>query len=175
MYEVCAELEFSAAHFHPLHTGKCRNVHGHNYKVKVRVRSEDLDELGMVCDFYLLKNETKVLLEEFDHTMINDHKDFQEMPPAQKILPSIFLIVCCHNWTRITTSCMQWKFGKAAGLPQNIPEHQNKFAIVWQRNVGYWTSLIAEERGYFISEYSPVITTLFKFYFSGNSSPVSFA
>ena len=86
MYEVCAELEFSAAHFHPEHPGKCRNVHGHNYKVKVRVRSRELDKLGMVCDFYLLKNETRVLLEEFDHTMINDHKDFQEMPPSSENL-----------------------------------------------------------------------------------------
>ena len=90
MFEVSAELEFCAAHFHPDYDGKCRQVHGHNYKVIVTVRSKELDELGMVCDFYLVKKETRALLEEFDHKLINEHEDFKDRSPSSEHLAKYF-------------------------------------------------------------------------------------
>ena len=90
MFEVSAELEFSAAHFHPGYDGVCREMHGHNYKVRVRVRAEELDELGMVCDFYLLKKEAGAVAAEFDHKIINEHQDFGERQPSAENIAHYF-------------------------------------------------------------------------------------
>ena len=43
MYEVMIEEEFSAAHALRGYRGKCENLHGHNWKVEVYVRGEQLD------------------------------------------------------------------------------------------------------------------------------------
>ena len=50
MYEVMIEEEFSAAHALRGYRGKCENMHGHNWKVEVYVRGEQLDEVGMEWD-----------------------------------------------------------------------------------------------------------------------------
>ena len=90
MFEVSAELEFSAAHFHPDYDGVCCKMHGHNYKVVVRVRAEDLDELGMVCDFYLLKKEAGAVAAELDHAVINEHSDFHDQQPSAENIAQHF-------------------------------------------------------------------------------------
>src|SRR5436309_1565181 len=45
MYEVMIEEEFSAAHALRGYRGKCENMHGHNWKVEVYVRGEQLDQV----------------------------------------------------------------------------------------------------------------------------------
>ncbi len=35
MYQITVEKSFSAAHTLPDHPGKCRNLHGHNWDVRV--------------------------------------------------------------------------------------------------------------------------------------------
>ena len=75
MYKICKDFLFSAGHFIRGHTGGCENLHGHNYRVRVCVRSEGLDELGMVMDFADLKSLTEEVVGKFDHRVIN------EIPP----------------------------------------------------------------------------------------------
>jgi 6-pyruvoyltetrahydropterin/6-carboxytetrahydropterin synthase len=54
-YTVCKEFSFDAAHELPLHDGKCRNLHGHTYRVAVTVSQDSLigegPKSGMVIDF----------------------------------------------------------------------------------------------------------------------------
>src|SRR5437763_1258444 len=45
MHEIQAEFTFAAAHQLPRYQGKCRNLHGHNYKMAVTLRGE-LDAYG---------------------------------------------------------------------------------------------------------------------------------
>jgi 6-pyruvoyltetrahydropterin/6-carboxytetrahydropterin synthase len=54
---ITIRLKFSAAHRLIHHQGKCHNLHGHNYRVKVTVASTvpDLGPSGMVADFALIK------------------------------------------------------------------------------------------------------------------------
>ena len=69
MYEVKKRLEISAAHKLKLdYESKCTNLHGHNWIVDVYLRSETLDNNGMVMDFTHIK---KKIQDKFDHKIIN--------------------------------------------------------------------------------------------------------
>ena len=76
MFTVFKEFGFSAAHAIRGHTGGCQNLHGHNYRVRVVVASEKLDELGMVIDFADLKTIVGRVVGKFDHAVINDFPPF---------------------------------------------------------------------------------------------------
>ena len=76
MFTVFKDFTFAAAHAIRGHTRGCQNLHGHNYRVRVHVRAERLDELGMVIDFADLKAATEQVVGRFDHAVINDHPPF---------------------------------------------------------------------------------------------------
>ena len=62
---------FSAAHWlpHVPEGHKCRNMHGHNYRVAVEVDA-GLDVNHYVFDFIALKNLMRELTDELDHRML---------------------------------------------------------------------------------------------------------
>jgi len=90
MYHTRVEDEFSAAHFLSNYRGKCEKIHGHNYRVRLWVRGEELDEGGMLADFSLLKKILKEVLEPLDHSNLNDFALFQNDPSAERIARYIF-------------------------------------------------------------------------------------
>ena len=60
------------------HKGKCCRIHGHTWKVELSVSCSDdqLDDLNMVLDFKILKEEFFIWLDEvFDHTFVINPKD----------------------------------------------------------------------------------------------------
>ena len=59
MYEIEVKTAFEAAHFIRGYAGKCARLHGHNWEVIAIVRGSELDELGMLIDFKILKSELK--------------------------------------------------------------------------------------------------------------------
>ena len=81
MYEVIKTLEISAAHKLNLdYESKCTNLHGHNWKITVYLRSETLNKNGMIMDFTHIKREISDLL---DHKVINDVVPFN--PTAENL------------------------------------------------------------------------------------------
>jgi 6-pyruvoyltetrahydropterin/6-carboxytetrahydropterin synthase len=63
--------DFSAGHRVVGHEGKCRNLHGHNYRVHFTCRADGLDEVGRVVDFSVVKELLCDWLEEhWDHRML---------------------------------------------------------------------------------------------------------
>lgn len=85
-YTITKDLSFPAAHFITGHPGPCKRLHGHNYRVRVFVRAESLDDLGMVVDFADLKKHMKAVIGRFDHRVLN------EIPPFDEILPTTELL-----------------------------------------------------------------------------------
>ena len=67
------EYWFEAAHFIYNHPGKCRNLHGHSYKLFVSLEGKPNPETGMIIDFDDL---SKVVVENvtsrLDHRFLND-------------------------------------------------------------------------------------------------------
>ena len=90
MYKARVEAEFCAAHFLSHYHGKCENLHGHNYRVRLWVQGEKLDEGGMLADFSLLKKALNESIDLLDHSNINDMEIFQNDPSAERIAKLIF-------------------------------------------------------------------------------------
>lgn len=68
-------IEFDAAHRVMKHESKCRNLHGHRYKIELTVEGE-LDSLGRVVDFGVLKSVFGGWVDEYlDHGCILFHDD----------------------------------------------------------------------------------------------------
>ena len=81
MYEVKKRLEISAAHRLELdYDSKCTDMHGHNWIIDIYLRSETLNENGMIMDFSHIKN---AIGDKFDHKILNDVVDFN--PTAEKL------------------------------------------------------------------------------------------
>ena len=68
MYLLSTEASFDAAHFLTKYEGKCKNIHGHRWRVVVSIEGELQN--GMLVDFSILKNDLKELCDYFDHSFI---------------------------------------------------------------------------------------------------------
>lgn len=69
---VSKEFTFDAAHHLHCYEGKCKNLHGHTYKVVFGV-SGYVDDLGIVVDFGDLKQIWKDKIEKYlDHRYLNE-------------------------------------------------------------------------------------------------------
>lgn len=95
MFEVRVESDFAAAHFLQDYHGKCENLHGHNYKVYVHAKGNELDAGGMLLDFGVLKNSLRNVCKILDHTNLNDLQEngksvFNQNPSAERIAKFIF-------------------------------------------------------------------------------------
>ncbi|MGI6221594.1 MAG: 6-pyruvoyl trahydropterin synthase family protein [Coriobacteriales bacterium] len=74
MYGLKTEAHFDSAHFLTDYYGKCENLHGHQWRVVVYLRQEELQAEGtmkdMVVDFGVFKKAVRALADEFDHTFL---------------------------------------------------------------------------------------------------------
>ena len=73
---VTKEIDFAAAHHLRDYNGKCKNLHGHNYKLQVTVTGT-MNDIGMVVDFGVIKKYLKMLDEVLDHQNLDDVLCFQ--------------------------------------------------------------------------------------------------
>lgn len=91
MYYIAVEEHFEAAHFLREYEGKCERLHGHRFKVVVRLKAKGLDVSGMAYDFTLLKDKVRELLHEYDHHHLNEVPPFNLInPTSENIARTIF-------------------------------------------------------------------------------------
>lgn len=68
---VTCSFTFEAAHRLPWHAGRCRNLHGHSYRLDVTV-SGPLDANGVVIDFDVLSEVVRIeVIDVWDHQDLN--------------------------------------------------------------------------------------------------------
>lgn len=84
MFDIFIKTHFSGAHHLRHYSGDCEKLHGHNWKVKVRVRATRLDELGLGLDFKLLKKHVKRVVDDLDHRDLNEHPAFLDRNPSSE-------------------------------------------------------------------------------------------
>ncbi len=82
MFELVIHTHFAAAHYLREYEGKCEALHGHNWRVEVRVQADGLNSLGMVMDFGDVKPLINQVVDELDHKCLNDLPAFQEVNPT---------------------------------------------------------------------------------------------
>ena len=86
MMEIYKEFSFDAAHFLPnVPKGhKCRQMHGHTYRVRIYVEGVVDEQLGWIIDFKVLKDTVKPVIDELDHVLLNNISGL-ENPTAENI------------------------------------------------------------------------------------------
>ena len=87
---VIRSFTFEAAHRLPWHAGRCRDLHGHGYRLEVTVEGP-VDANGVVLDFDDVKAVVqREVVDRYDHTYLNDLLD---NPPAE--------LVAADAWKRL--------------------------------------------------------------------------
>lgn len=71
MHSVSKEFRFEASHVLPRHPGKCQNLHGHSWRVKVTVWGKVDHKTQFVMDFAEIKRIVKPIIDEMDHKHLN--------------------------------------------------------------------------------------------------------
>ena len=74
MFILKSEIGMDIAHYLEGYDGECRNIHGHRYRLIVKVSADELQEAGhlrgMVDDFGNIKDALKRISDLFDHKLL---------------------------------------------------------------------------------------------------------
>lgn len=74
MIKLGKDFLWEMSHRLPFHNGWCKNIHGHSYKMRVELVGE-LDNNGMLIDFYDIDKVVKPIIQMYDHSMLVDVND----------------------------------------------------------------------------------------------------
>jgi len=61
-----------------------------NYKVRLTLRGQTLDQTGLLLDFKLLKQLMRPVIDRIDHQMLNDLEPFTELNPSAENIARYF-------------------------------------------------------------------------------------
>ncbi len=84
MYELKVLTHFAAAHQLKMVSKKCENLHGHNWKVELCIKSDRLDKSGVIMDFGILKKYLSEIINKLDHTFLNEIDCFKNNIPSSE-------------------------------------------------------------------------------------------
>lgn len=86
MFELKAQIYFSAAHHLLNYEGECENQHGHNWLVEAFVVGSELDKSNILVDYKVLKRELKSVLDLLDHKDLNELPYFKGESPSSEMI-----------------------------------------------------------------------------------------
>ena len=128
---ITKKFRFEAAHALYGYDGKCKNLHGHSYKLSVTVIGTPITDktnpkFGMVIDFTDLKRiVTEEIVDKFDHaTIFNKNTPHVKLAKTLKDEGHNVLLVDYQP----TTECMVTDFARkiTKRLPINLKLHSLK-------------------------------------------------
>lgn len=100
MITITRKLEFDAGHRVHNHESKCGTLHGHRYVAEITASAPELDALGRVIDFSVLKEKIGSWIDEaWDHTTLvfqDDHQTHNALLAMPRFKPPF---VCSFNPT----------------------------------------------------------------------------
>lgn len=82
---ITKKFDFEAAHFIPAFPEghKCRQMHGHSFKVEVKITGEYDAKMGILMDFADIKSVVKPYIDYMDHACLNELGEQDEIPLLQ--------------------------------------------------------------------------------------------
>ncbi len=89
--KVAKEFKWEMGHRLQFHKGRCKNLHGHSYRAIVELEGE-LNQNGMVIDFYDLTQIVNPLIDELDHSFLCDRADSELTETLKKLNSKIVII-----------------------------------------------------------------------------------
>ena len=90
MYTVSIVRTFSSAHSLREYKGKCEALHGHNWKVRVAINCQKIDEIGLTIDFGIVKKILSKITDKLDHQLLNELEMFQNVNPTSENIARYF-------------------------------------------------------------------------------------
>ena len=144
MIHLTKIFHFEAAHALMGYDGRCRNIHGHSYEMRVTIKGMPIDDPsspkhGMVMDFGDLKKiVNEEIVDHYDHAfIINDQ------------MPKDFIEEVKRHYERIivlpfqpTTELMLLDFSKK--IKKRLPQHVSLVKIFLKETEGSYAELIEE-------------------------------
>ena len=71
LHRITKMIDFCYGHRLLNYDGKCRHLHGHNGRIEVDIEARELDQLGMVLDFGVVKGVVRTWVDNnLDHRML---------------------------------------------------------------------------------------------------------
>lgn len=106
--EIAKEFNFDMAHkLYKSYTPKCRNIHGHSYKLEVSLFNEALNDEEVVVDFTRVKEIVQPYVDMLDHTLMICEKDSIKKEMEDMANKRGFsLLLCSRNPTAETIAEM---------------------------------------------------------------------
>ena len=89
MYQISVEQHFDAAHSLRGYQGKCEALHGHRFRVVVKITASEVNDIGIAYDFVELKQHLGGILAKFDHICLNDVPPFDKINPSSENIASV--------------------------------------------------------------------------------------
>lgn len=115
--KIAKEFRWEMGHRLLCHKGKCFNLHGHSYKLLVEFEG-DVEQNGMVLDYFDVKEIISPLIDELDHSVIINSEDIA-LIDAMKKLNSNHVIVDFESTAENLCNYFLYKI-KSSKLPKNI-------------------------------------------------------
>ena len=97
MYKINVISSFSGAHCLYGYEGACKNLHGHNWKVRVQLIAKEVDSLGMGMDFKVVKQHLNDLIDKFDHQYLNELDWFKNQNPTSENIARVIFEELSHK------------------------------------------------------------------------------
>jgi 6-pyruvoyltetrahydropterin/6-carboxytetrahydropterin synthase len=118
MFEIGIADEFEAAHALKGDFGPATRLHGHTYRVEVRVEASDIDESGTFYDIGRLRADLRAVLEEMHYRDLNDVEALARLNTTAEV-------VARHVFKRMKPPL---RAAGAAGLKVTVWESPSVFA-----------------------------------------------
>jgi 6-pyruvoyltetrahydropterin/6-carboxytetrahydropterin synthase len=115
--KIAKEFRWEMGHRLPEHFGKCKNIHGHSYKMIIELEGE-VGDSGMVMDYYDLKKVINPIVEKLDHSFMVYDED-KEIISFLKKMESKMVVVDFQS--TVENICKYFlNEVKKINLPENI-------------------------------------------------------
>jgi len=138
MITCTRRIEFDAAHRIINHESKCKMLHGHRYCLEATFIADNLDNLGRVIDFGVIREVLGGWIDDnFDHNTILSIKDkelgekiakitgqkiyyIKENPTAENIANYIFSEICPKLFADKNVKCVAIKLYETPNCYANV-------------------------------------------------------
>ena len=125
---ITKQFNFETGHALYGYDGKCRNVHGHSYKLSVTVIGQPITDtshvkLGMVIDFTDLKKIVKEeIVDKFDHSTVFN-KNTPHIELAKELTDRGHSVILANYQPTSENMVIDFSAKIIARLPKNIKLH----------------------------------------------------
>jgi len=133
--KIAKEFRWEMGHRLPEHTGLCKNIHGHSYRMVVELNGEILKN-GMIIDFYDLGKIVKPVLDSLDHCFLVYSKDkivlnfLKENKMKMVVVDYLATVenICADITNKIISEFKKKKIKNISSISVKIYETPNSFA-----------------------------------------------